>query len=383
MAKRLLLALVPCLLCASAQAEAPQPAAPVSAARLPVALLVDLGSGATLYARNPGKRFLPASMTKAMTAYTAFGLLAEGKLSASQTFRVSQATALQWSGQGTSLHLAADSEVPVDVLIRGITTVSANDAAVVLAEGFAGSVPAWIEAMNRDARALGMTDSHFATPNGWPDGGATQVTARDLIALGSALVDRYPALYRRYFGQKQLTWNGITQFNKDPVTGVVVGADGIKTGHTAEAGYNFLGSAERGGRRLMLVVAGAASEAERAEASRGLLEWGFSAWKTRPLFGKGQAIARARVQEGDARHVELTANRAVYATLPPGGQGRVAMRLIYRGPLKAPIAAGLQVAELEVTADGMTGRVPLFAAESVGEAGPFDRLINGLVGFIS
>ena len=237
--------------------SASAPAPPEGAAAIPVALLVDLGSGRTLYARKPDQRFLPASMTKAMTAYTAFGLIGRGKLSAEQSFTASEATARQWRGQGTSLFLTAGSSTPADVLLRGITTVSANDAAIVLAEGYAGSVPAWTALMNAEARELGMINSYFATPNGWPDAGATYVSARDLVTLGGAMVGRYPELYHRYFGQKQLTWNGRTQLNKDPVTGIVAGADGIKTGHTAEAGYNFLGSAERDGRRLVMVVAGA------------------------------------------------------------------------------------------------------------------------------
>jgi D-alanyl-D-alanine carboxypeptidase (penicillin-binding protein 5/6) len=349
-------------------------------AQIPVAMLYDMSSGQTLYARNPDLRFVPASVTKVMTAYTAFGLMAQGKLNPQQDFTIDEATARQWRGQGTSLYLDGGSQVPVDLLLRGITTVSANDAAITLAQGYAGSVPAWAGLMNAQARALGMSNSHFGTPNGWPDGGATFVSARDLVSLGEALVERYPEQYHHYFGQKQLTWNGRTQFNKDPITGVVAGADGIKTGHTAEAGFNFLGSAERGGRRLMMVIAGAKSEEERASASRALLEWGFAAWTARPLFAKGAIVGQARVQEGDARQVQLRTSRTVSATLASGEAGPIALRILYRGPLRAPVAAGSEVAELEVRSGSGIGHVPLFAAQAVGKAGVFDRLVNGLAG---
>jgi D-alanyl-D-alanine carboxypeptidase (penicillin-binding protein 5/6) len=238
--------------------------------------------------------------------------------------------------------------------------------------------------MNAAARRLGMTNSHFGTPNGWPDGGATQVSAQDLVTLGEAMVTRYPALYHRYFGQKRMTWDGVTQESHDPTVGVVRGADGIKTGHTEEAGYNFLGSAERDGRRLIMVVAGAHSEAERAAASRALLEWGFSQWRARPLFARGKEVAEARVQAGDVRSVPLVADRAVMAVLPMGERGPIVLKLSYRGPLVAPIAEGARVAELEIRAgEGPPSRLPLFAGAAVGKAGPLDRLVNGIVGLFS
>jgi D-alanyl-D-alanine carboxypeptidase (penicillin-binding protein 5/6) len=360
------------------------PAPPAEVAPIPVGLLVDVNSGTTLYARQPALRFVPASMAKVMTAYVAFEEIAAGRLAADRRFTVADATARQWNGRGTSLYLTAGAVVDADTLLHGIATVSANDAAVVLAEGYAGDVPRWCARMNAAAKALGMANSHFATPNGWPDDGATYVTARDLVTLGDALITRHPQLYRRYFGQKRMTWHGVTQQSHDPTIGVIAGADGIKTGHTDEAGYNFHGSAERDGRRLIMVVAGAHSEAERAAASRALLEWGFSAWRARPLFAAGRSVAEARVQDGDARAVPLIANRAVAAVLPRGKVGPIALTVTYQGPLVAPIAKGAKVAELEIrTPDAPASRLPLFAGVSVGKAGPIDRLINGLAGWFS
>jgi D-alanyl-D-alanine carboxypeptidase (penicillin-binding protein 5/6) len=274
--------------------------------------------------------------------------------------------------------------VNADALLRGIATVSANDASVVLAEGYAADISRWCTLMNAHARRLGLSNSHFATPNGWPDGGATYVTARDLVTLGEALITRHPNLYRRYFGETRMTWDGVTQQSHNPVIGTVAGADGIKTGHTNEAGFNFLGSAERGGRRLIMVVAGARSEEERAAASRALLEWGFSAWQSRPLFAAGKPMAEARVQDGEARTVPLVANRSVAAVMPRDRQRPITLTVTYKGPLVAPIAKGAQVAELEIrSADVPPGRIPLFAGRSVSKAGAIDRLVNGLAGLIS
>lgn len=360
------------------------PAPPAEVANVPVGLLVDVNSGRTLYARQPDQRFLPASTTKVMTVYVAFEEMAKGRLTPAQKFTVRNETARLWNGRGTSLYLKGGAMLDADVLLHGIATVSANDASVVLAEGYAADVARWCALMNAQAQRLGMANSHFATPNGWPDQGATYVTARDLITLGEAMITRHPQLYRRYFGQKRMTWDGVTQESHDPTVGVVRGADGIKTGHTNEAGYNFLGSAERDDRRLIMVVAGARSEAERAAASRALLEWGFAEWQARPLFAANKTVAEARVQGGDARQVPLVADRAIAAALPKGETGPIALKLTYDGPLVAPIAKGAKVAELEIrTGDAPPSRLPLFAGSAVGKAGPIDRLINGVAGLFS
>lgn len=361
------------------------PAPPSAAEAMPVVLLHDLGSGRALLERNADLRFVPASMAKVMTAYVAFELIKQGKLRPEQTFRVAPGMAARFDASGSSMALKDGEAVSLDRLLQGLLTVSANDAAEVIAEGHAGSVPAWCALMNAEARRLGLTGSHFATPHGWPDGGKTYVSARDLVRLSEALIYRHPELYRRYFGQMRLALPQGEGRNYDPVTGVVAGADGIKTGHTNEAGYNFLGSAERAGRRLVMVVAGGNSIDERAAASRALLEWGFAEWQTRPLFVAGAAVAEARVQNGDARRVALNAPYAIHALHPREGrqQDGIELRLRYQGPLIAPIAKGQQVAELEIAMPGQSpGRVPLYAAHSVAVAGPLDRLVNGLAGLM-
>jgi D-alanyl-D-alanine carboxypeptidase (penicillin-binding protein 5/6) len=238
--------------------------------------------------------------------------------------------------------------------------------------------------MNDAARRLGMTKSRFNTPNGWPDEGRTYATANDLVVLSRAMMAHHPQLYRRFSGATSFQWRDRTLKSHDPVTGVVPGADGIKTGYTREAGYNFLGSAERGERRLVMVLAKTRSADQRAQAARALLEWGFSAWKTRPLFRNGEIVAAARVQGGAARQVELIADRAVYAVVPRQENPAISLRLVYRGPIRAPIAKGAEVAELEITVAGMEpGRIPLRAASAVATAGPMDRLWNGFMNLIS
>jgi len=363
----------------AAAREAIVPPLPEATAPVPVLILSDLASGQIIAERRIDLPFAPASMTKVMTLYVAFEELKAGRLQPRTQFPVPVEIAREWRGKGTSMFLAAGETVPLDALLHGIATASANDAAVVIAVARGGSVPGWSAMMNRQARMLGMSRSRFNTPNGWPDEGRTYVTARDLVTLGQALIARHPGLYRHYFGRREMVWNGMDLRSHDPVSGIVAGADGIKTGHTREAGYNFLGSAQRDGRRLVMVIGGAHSEAERREASRALLEWGFAEWKSVPIFARGAIVSRARVQGGKARHVALAADRAIRAAVPRRSGGRLSLRLRYDGPLIAPIRKGARVATLEIRVDGMApGRVPLYAARDVAKAGIVDRIANAL-----
>jgi D-alanyl-D-alanine carboxypeptidase (penicillin-binding protein 5/6) len=279
------------------------------------------------------------------------------------------------------MYLDPSQQPTVNDLLLAIANISANDASVVLGEGAGGSVPNWIALMNGEARRLGMANSHFGTPNGWMDEGETYVTARDLVTLASAMVAGHPDLYKRYVGHKSLTWaDNKTKENHDPLIGVVKGADGIKTGFTNQAGYGYLGSAERDGRRLVMVVAGGSRGRERDAAARGLMEWGFAAFSNRPVFAPGAQVGEARVQGGQALHVPVVAPAAFGITLPRDAKGDVHMRIVYDGPIIAPITKGAQVAALEIDAGkGEPHRVPLFAGASVEPAGWLARLRNGLV----
>jgi len=360
------------------------PLPPPEVATAPIAMLVDVRSGQMLYGRDIDRRFLPASVTKVMTLYLAFDLIAQGKLSPDRMIIESNAAWREWHAKGSRMFLSANQPVSVDALLMGIANVSANDGCIVLAEGGAGSVEAWVAMMNDEARKLGMTQSHFGTPNGWMDGGNTYYTARDLSRLANAMLTRYPTLYHRYIGHPAMTWNGITQPNHDPTLGVVPGADGIKTGFTEEAGYNFLGSAERDGRRLVMVVAHLPQAKERAKASRALLEWGFAAWDSRRVLPAGKLLADAQVQGGTLTHVGLATPRDVFITLPKGSTAAVSMRVRYTGPLVAPIMRGTEVARLELRVGAQPpAELPLVAVADVPRGdGIGDRLWSGLSGLL-
>ena len=359
----------------TAASEAPVPP------EVPIALLLDLSTGQVLYAREANRRFVPASVTKVMTAYTAFKLVREGRLDPAKQVVIDQELEDKWWNEGSTMFLRAGDRVTIAQLIMGITTVSANDASVVVAQESVGSLDAWLAQMNRNAAELGMRDTHFGTPNGWPDEGRTFTSARDLAILGEALIVRFPALYHRFFGHRGMTYGAITQANHDPVTGVVDGADGIKTGYTRQAGYNFLGSAERGGRRLVMVIAAAPTPAIRDKTARDLLRWGFDSFATRAVLPGHTQVGRAHVQDGAVSDVELVTDKAVLASVPQGRTDNLTLSIRYRGPIEAPIRKGQRVAWLYVQSPGHPPHnVPLLAASDVPQANLLQRLRNGLEG---
>lgn len=357
---------------------------PPDVSRVPVSMLVDLGSGEVLVSHRADVSFLPASVTKVMSTYVAFEEIGAGRLSLNRSFVVPPEISQGWYAKGTTMYLRPNQVVTTDGLLHGLMTASANDAAMVLAQGYAGTVDTWTLMMNDAARRLGMTHSHYNTPNGWMDDGQTFVSARDLVRLADAMTMRYPSLYKHFSGQKTYRWHDIPMRSHDPTVGVIPGADGIKTGYTREAGYNFLGSAERDGRRLVMVLAGARTHFDRDAVAKALLEWGFTQWRAYPLFAQGATVARARVQDGAVTTVPLIANRALYATVPRHARAHVSLKMHYRGPLVAPIAKGARVADVEVLVDGVeSSRIPLYTAEAVPIAGMLGRLRNGLINMFS
>jgi len=367
----------------SAYARQPVPDLPPES-EIPIAFLFDAGSGQILHQRNADRRFMPASITKVMSAYVAFELIDQGVINPRQHFTMRPATFAEWGGKGSTMFLASNASVSVDALLRGINTVSANDGAVVLAQGAAGSVAEWAELMNEQAHRLGMVNSHFATPNGWMDEGRTFTSGHDLVRLADAMIRRHPTLYRTYIGNPQFRFGGITQDNRDPLLGRFPGADGIKTGFTNEAGFGYVGSAIRNGRRLIMVVAGANNARLRNRAALDYMEWGFSAFDVLPFYQPGEAVSTARVQNGNMREVRLMADHMIHAAVPLGTRPRVSMRIHYDGPLRAPIAKGERVAELEIEVAGMgTSHVPLHAAEDVRKANAIERVLGGIAGWIS
>ncbi|MGV3478760.1 MAG: D-alanyl-D-alanine carboxypeptidase family protein [Sphingobium sp.] len=368
-------------------------AVPVTAAAPPyestakVAFLQDLSSGAVLYDKGADVRMPPASMAKMMTVYVAFDLIKQGKLKLDQTFAVRPETWRQWHGPaaGSTMFLETGEQVSVRDLLHGIVTLSGNDACVVLAEGISGTEPAFVALMNAKAKELGLANSHFGNSNGWPDEGVTYVTARDLASLARATIEDFPQLYKDFYARKDYSrtlsdGKTINQENRDPLLGRVSGADGLKTGHTEEAGYGFTGSAEQNGRRLVMVVAGLDSFNGRIEESVRFIDWGFKAWTTKPLFTKGKKVETAEVQLGSDSEVGLVAPRNLAVTLPNGVAGTMQVKVVYNGPIKAPIKAGQHIADLVVTTpDTPPQTMPLVAESDVGEAGFFGRAWAGLM----
>ncbi|WP_240310906.1 D-alanyl-D-alanine carboxypeptidase family protein [Altererythrobacter sp. ZODW24] len=381
---RLILALTALSSWTSASGQELANSGPPTEAEAPIALMIDLSSGQTLFARDYDRRFIPASITKVMTSYQAFEMLADGRLSANQNFGVPDDIFEKWNGKGSTMFLQRGESVSVDNLLRGITTVSANDGSMVLATGASGSAENWVATMNQTARDLGMADSHFGTANGWPDEGRTYVTARDLTKLARALVRRHPELFKRYFGKEGFAYNGIAQANHDPVVGRVDGADGIKTGFTNQAGYGFLGTGVRDGRRVVMVVAGSSSESIRDRTSRRFLEWGLSGFESRRIIRKGDLLTQADVRDGDVRRVSLIAPRDLYLTVPKGEDPDVQLTVRFRGPIQAPFDADDAVARLEIVVDGLPdSSVPLVADRAVDRANLIERLFNGVAGLFS
>jgi serine-type D-Ala-D-Ala carboxypeptidase (penicillin-binding protein 5/6) len=376
------------LLSASLLAMPATAAAPPFETAATTAYMVDLSSGAVLYAKDADRRMPPASMAKMMATHVAFDLIKRGELNRARMCTVRPETWQRWHGPeaGSTMFLSPGEQVSVDNLLKGIVTLSGNDATVVLAECISGTEAAFVALMNRQSQAMGMTNSHWGNPVGWPDGGITYTTAHDLATLAAATIRDYPDLYREYYGLRNFTWGRtmgggqpITQDNRNPLLGRVPGADGLKTGHTDEAGYGFTGSAQQGNRRIVMVVAGLGSFTQRIEESVRFMQWGFAAWQSRPLLRQGQHIGAAEVQGASVPSVGLVAPRAIAVTYPAGlGQGLTA-RIVYRGPVQAPIAQGQHIADLVVTtADMPPQTMPLVAETAVAEAGFFGRMWFGL-----
>ena len=353
------------------------------------AFMIDLASGATLYAKDADRRIPPASMAKMMTTHVAFDLLKRGQLDPNRMCTVRPETWQRWHGPaaGSTMFLSPNERVSVRNLLQGIVTLSGNDATVVLAECISGNEAAFVQLMNRQSRQMGLTNSHWGNPVGWPDNGVTYTTARDLANLAAATIRDYPELYREYYGMREFTWGrtmgtnqAITQGNRNPLLGRVNGADGLKTGHTAEAGYGFTGSAARDGRRIVMVVSGLTSANQRIEESVRFMEWGFNAWQSRPLLRQGQHIGEAQVQGATVSTVGLVAQRPIAVTYPAGLGQNVRAKIVYTGPVRAPIAQGQHIADLVVaTGDGTPPQVmPLVAETEVAEAGFLGRIWYGL-----
>lgn len=359
---------------------------PLYVTKAPIVMLKDLDSGAVLFSRGTEKPFAPASMTKVMTAYVVLDLLKKGELSRDKKFRMTEDIWRKWnSGTGSSsMFLRPGEMLTVDELMKGLITVSGNDAAVLLAVGIDGSEQEFVKRMNRVAASIGMKSSRFGTASGWPDGGVTKVSAADLITLADRLIREHPDGYGRYFSIPSLRHGKapdgtpIVQRNRNPLLGRFDGADGLKTGHTAEAGFCLLGSAKRGNRRLIMVVAGMGSEKSRRDEAERLMRWGFEQWEGRELVSADVSVAPINVDRGNRPIVSAKTGMAVRMTVPKGHSGGYRAVMKSQASLSPPIVRGTPIAELIVTPDGLPPqKTPLLASDDIVEGGWWARTRAG------
>jgi serine-type D-Ala-D-Ala carboxypeptidase (penicillin-binding protein 5/6) len=338
------------------------------------AILLDFDTGQILYERNADELMPPASMSKIMTVYLAFERLKDGRLKMEDTVPVSEKA---WQKGGSKMFIQVGSRVKISDLLRGIIVQSGNDAAIALAEAIGGSEEAFAELMTQKARDLGMVQSTFRNATGWPDPDH-RMTARELAILATAMIRNFPEYYSIY-SETEFTYNDIRQGNRNPLLYKNMGADGVKTGHTENAGYGLTASAVRDGRRLILVVNGLDSVNARSTESERFLDWGFREFDNYPLFEKAQVVSDADVWIGDKQAVPLISKRDITLTLPRVSRREMTVKVEYEGPIPAPIEAGQQLATLRVSAPDMEDRTfPLYAGESVGKLGPLGRITSAI-----
>ena len=334
------------------------------------ALLIDVQTGAILLEKDADRRMPPASMSKIMTVYMVFERLKDGRLSLDDELSVSEKA---WRKGGSKMFVKVGNRVRVEDLLRGVIVQSGNDACIVLAEGLSGTEEAFAEEMNRKARELGLNDSSFANSTGWPDP-SHWMSPRDLATLAERMIEDFPEYYH-YFSETDFTWNEIRQSNRNPLLFKSVGADGLKTGHTEEAGYGLTASAVQGERRLVLVLNGMSSQRERTEESTRVMAWGFREFDNYALVQPDEVVDEAPVWLGEQKTVPLVAPEGLTVTLSRKARANMTVKVAYDSPIPAPIEEGQQVATLIVSApDTKPIEAPLYAAEAVGQLGAIGRL---------
>jgi D-alanyl-D-alanine carboxypeptidase (penicillin-binding protein 5/6) len=345
----------------------------------PHAILVDAENGSVLYQRDPDQLIFPASLAKLMTVEYVFHLVKDGKVSLTDEFPVSE---YAWRTGGapshsSTMYAAINSKVPVADLLRGAIIQSGNDACIILAEGIAGSESNFAVKLTERARQIGLEKSVFANSNGLPNPD-THVTTRELAILARHIILEYPDLYP-IFGEAEFTWNKIRQYNRNPLLKMSVGADGLKTGFTKEAGYGLVGSAVQNGLRLIVVVNGEKSAKERGDEAKKLLDWGFRSFEQRVLFEAGTNVGTAKVYGGADSKVSLVADKQVRVMMPKAGGERLIARVVYTGPVPAPVKKGQQVGAIKVwRGDNLILTQPLRAAEDVGKGTLTQRAFDAL-----
>lgn len=334
------------------------------------AYVVDLSTDTVLLEKAADVPMPPASMSKLMTIYMVFERIKKGSLSLEDKFLVSEKA---WKKGGSKMFVRVGDRVSVEDLLRGIVVQSGNDACIVVAEGLAGSEEAFAEVMTRRAKEIGLRDTRFTNATGWPDP-EHRMSARDLATLAAHLIEEFPDLYRM-FAEKTFTYSKIKQGNRNPLLYQNVGADGLKTGHTENAGYGLTGSAKRGDRRIVLVLNGMQSVRERSQESLRLLEWAFRSFDAYSFFGAGEEVETAGVWLGEESTVPLLIEDDLKLTLLRTAREKLRMTVRLKEPVPAPIARGDRIATLVIAAPGLqTLEVPLVAGATVEKLGVVGRI---------
>lgn len=338
------------------------------------AVLLDVGTGTVLLAKDADEQMPPASMSKLMTISMLFEALAEGRVKLDDTFEVSEKA---WKMGGSKMFVEVGKQARIEDLIRGIVVQSGNDACIVVAEGLGGTEEAFARKMTERAHELGLTHSSFANASGWPHPDQ-HMSARDLSKLAIHLIEDFPEYYK-YFAELEFTYAGIKQGNRNPLLYKDIGADGLKTGHTEASGYGLVASAVQDGRRLVLVVNGLESVNQRSRESARLLAWGFREFEAVKLFKAGETVADADVWLGGETTVPLVPAEPVEVLLPRAGRKDMKVAVRYDGPVPAPIAKGTEIATLSISAPDMeTKEVPLLAGADVERLGAVGRIFARL-----
>ena len=353
-------------LCAGAQAASDKKDSGPSISA-PHAILIEAKQGSVLFEQDADTLIYPASLAKLMTAEYIFHLLEEGKIKPTDEYRISE-NAWRRGGApsgGSTMFAEIHSKVSVDNLLHGMIIQSANDACIAFAEALAGNEAEFGKKLTARAREIGLEKSTFTNSNGLPDPGE-QVTTRELGKLARYIINNHPEYYK-LFGEREFTWNKIRQYNRNPLLKMDIGADGLKTGYTKEAGYGLVGSAVQDGLRLIVVVNGLKSANQRASDARKLLEWGFRNFEGRVLFAEGQIIGSAKVYGGEDGYVPLKSTVPVRVMIPKNGSDRLLARIVYTGPVPAPVKEGQPIGHIKVWRnDSVVLEMPLEAAASVG-----------------
>ncbi|HEY9454831.1 MAG TPA: D-alanyl-D-alanine carboxypeptidase family protein [Bradyrhizobium sp.] len=345
----------------------------------PTAILIEAASGSVLFEKNADELRAPSSMMKLMTVEVVFNALKEGKIKLTDEYRISE-NAWRKGGApagGSTMFAALNSKVSVDDLLRGAIIQSGNDSCIALAEGMAGNERIFAaDFLTKRARELGMTKSTFGNSNGLPDP-ANKMTVRELSRLARHLILTYPDMYK-LFGEKEFTWNKIRQQNRNPLLNSLNGADGLKTGYTKEGGYGMVGSAVQNDTRLIVVVNGLEDSDDRASEAKKMLEWGFRNFETRTLFAANQLVGYAKVFGGESRSVKLASPDPIKVMVPKNGNERLIARIVYKGPVAAPVKSGQPVGVVRVwRGANVAMEAPVYAAEAVGTGSTVRRAIDG------